>query len=248
MGLSRDCIWLSAGYCVAIRGAVRDTTRFLNQLLPVMLLDIHTHHTTAGPEEYILNIEPEAFLPPEHHTCYYSVGIHPWKVMAAGTGEEAWSRLSEAVRHPSVLAIGEAGLDKLAEADMDRQREVFVRQIMLSESVGKPLVVHCVKAFNELIELKKKHRPRMPWVVHGFRNNLHIARRLLDAGICFSLGEKYQADVLRFVPTDRLLAETDESALPVRAIIARMAAERGIEPDELCARIDENARKIFFRR
>lgn len=211
-----------------------------------MLLDIHTHRKAAGPEECILNVEPEVFLSQDCHVCHYSVGIHPWRVM--DVGEEAWSCLSEAVCHPSVLAIGEAGLDKLAAADMDRQREVFVRQILLSESVEKPLVVHCVKAFNELIELKKKHRPRMPWVVHGFRNNLHIACRLLDAGICFSFGEKYQADVLRFVPADRLLAETDESALPVRTIIARMAAERGIGPDELCARIDENARKIFFRR
>ncbi len=117
----------------------------------------------------------------------------------------------------------------------------------MSESVGKPLVIHCVKAFNELIELKKKYRPQMPWVVHGFRNNLHIACRLMQENIYFSLGERYQPDVLRHVPLECLLAETDESTQDIRMVIGRMAETKNVEVSFLCDRIDENARKIFFR-
>lgn len=213
-----------------------------------MLLDIHTHHVSGASEESILNVEPGAFISAmdESHQCYYSVGIHPWKVMEAG--EEEWGILQEIASRPSVLAIGEAGLDKLTTADMSLQKDAFIRQIFLSESVEKPLVIHCVKAFNELIELKRKYRPQMPWVVHGFRNNLNIARQLMNEGIYFSLGEKYQADVLQNMPLERLLAETDESTLDIRILIARMAGERGLETDGLCHRIDENARKIFFKR
>lgn len=148
-----------------------------------MLLDIHTHRNAAVPGECIFNVEPAWFEPVEG--CYYSVGIHPWKVLEAGP--EDWTTLEKAVCHPSVLAIGEAGLDRLGPADILLQKEVFVRQILLSESVGKPLVIHCVKAFNELIELKKKYRPQMPWVVHGFRNNLHIACQLMQENIYLSL-------------------------------------------------------------
>lgn len=209
-----------------------------------MLLDIHTHHITALPGESILNVEPARFDPAEGY--YYSVGIHPWKASEAGL--EEWKRLEEAAGHPSVLAIGEAGLDKLASADRMLQKEAFVRQISLSESVRKPLVIHCVKAFNELVELKKKLRPQMPWVVHGFRNNLNIACRLMQEGIYFSLGERYQADVLQNVPLERLLAETDESTLNIRMIIGQMAAAKDLELSSLCTRIDENARKIFFQR
>lgn len=209
-----------------------------------MLLDIHTHHMAALPGESILNVEPARFDPAEGY--YYSVGIHPWK--ASEAGPEEWKRLEEAVGHPSVLAIGEAGLDKLASADRMLQKEAFVRQISLSESVRKPLVIHCVKAFNELVELKKKLRPQMPWVVHGFRNNLNIACRLMQEGIYFSLGERYQADVLQNVPLERLLAETDESTLNIRMIIGQMAAAKDLELSGLCTRIDENARKIFFQR
>jgi TatD DNase family protein len=184
-----------------------------------MLLDIHTHRNAAVPGECIFNVEPAWFEPVEG--CYYSVGIHPWKVLEAGP--EDWTTLEKAVCHPSVLAIGEAGLDRLGPADILLQKEVFVRQILLSESVGKPLVIHCVKAFNELIELKKKYRPQMPWVVHGFRNNLHIACRLMQENIYFSLGERYQPDVLRHVPLECLLAETDESTQDIRMVIGRMA-------------------------
>ena len=154
----------------------------------------------------------------------------------------------ETAGHPSVLAIGEAGLDKLASADILLQKEVLIRQILLSESVGKPLVIHCVKAFNELIELKKRYRPQMPWVVHGFRNNLNIACRLMQEDIYFSLGEKYQPDVLQNVPLERLLAETDESPLDIRTVIGQMAEAKDVAVSLLCDRISENTRKIFFQR
>lgn len=208
-----------------------------------MLLDIHTHRHTAVPGEYIFNAEPARFEPAEG--CYYAVGIHPWKVSEAGP--EDWAMLEKAVCHPSVLAIGEAGLDRLASADMLLQKEVFVRQILLSESVGKPLVIHCVKAFDELIGLKKKYRPQMPWVVHGFRNNLQIACRLMRENMYFSLGERYRPEVLLHVPLERLLAETDESARDIREVIGRMAEMKETEVSFLCGRIDENARRIFFR-
>lgn len=209
-----------------------------------MLLDIHTHTVPVVPGESILNVEPRLFAPVAGG--YYSVGIHPWRVASVGPGE--WECLEEAVRHPSVLAVGEAGLDKLFPADGVLQKDFFIRQVLLSESVGKPLVIHCVRAFNELVELKRKYRPQMPWIVHGFRNNLNIARQLVREDIYFSLGEKYQAEVLQYVPFGRLLAETDESALGIRAIISGMARTKGVEASCLCVRIDENARKIFFRR
>lgn len=88
----------------------------------------------------------------------------------------------------------------------------------------------------------------MPWVVHGFRNNLHIACRLMQENIYFSLGERYQPDVLRHVPLECLLAETDESTQDIRMVIGRMAETKNVEVSFLCDRIDENTRKIFFQR
>lgn len=207
-----------------------------------MLLDIHTHHVPPVADEGIHNVAPEDFSPLAG-ACY-SVGIHPWSV--ADGWEGRWPGLEKAARHPSVLALGETGLDKLSPVDFVLQTEVFERHIGLSEEVRKPLVIHCVKAFNELVELKRKHRPSVPWVVHGFRNNLHIARTLWREGLYLSLGEKYQEPVLQEAPLERLLAETDESPAGIRSVVGGMAERLGIPCAELCRRLDENARKVFF--
>ncbi len=221
-----------------------------------MLLDIHTHHrsSTEASDESIFNIAltsspvilnevKNLFTQGEG---YFSLGIHPWT--AAQATSETWAILEEAVRHPQVLAIGEAGLDKLTTSDWNIQQEAFIRQIQLSEAVGKPLIIHCVKAFNEIIRLKKEMKPQQSWIIHGFRNNLNIARQLMNEGIYLSLGEKYQTDVLMSIPLERLLVETDESTCPVRDIVVRMAEVRGMEADELIKILTENVQSIFFRR
>ncbi len=207
-----------------------------------MLLDIHTHHPVDGS---ILSIDlASSVVRPSKGYC--SIGIHPWT--ASKTTTETWTALEEAVCHPNVLAIGEAGLDKLAATDWNIQQETFIRQIRLSEAVGKPLIIHCVKAFNEVIRLKKEIKPCQPWIIHGFRNNLNIARQLMNEDIHLSLGEKYQTEVLMNIPLERLLVETDESTLPIRDIIAHMAEARGMEADELIKKLTENVQNIFFRR
>mgnify|MGYP000494240268 CR=1 FL=1 len=86
----------------------------------------------------------------------------------------------------------------------------------------------------------------MPWVVHGFRNNLQYCLPADAGNIYFSLGERYQPDVLRHVPLECLLAETDESTQDIRMVIGRMAETKNVEVSFLCDRIDENARKSFF--
>lgn len=119
---------------------------------------------------------------------------------------------------------------------------------LLREAMGKPLIIHCVKAFNELVELKRKFRPNVPWVVHGFRNNVNIARMLLREDIRLSIGEKYQLPVLQEIPLECLLTETDESRMPVRDIIKSIAEVRRVTAEELSMQIAENAGKIFFQR
>ena len=105
-----------------------------------MLLDIHTHRNAAVPGECIFNVEPAWFEPVEG--CYYSVGIHPWKVLEAGP--EDWTTLEKAVCHPSVLAIGEAGLGGFGPAGILFVKEGVVRQTFFMEGGGKTLVVYFV--------------------------------------------------------------------------------------------------------
>ena len=99
-------------------------------------------------------------------------GVHPW-------------RADEAFDVPDLrekLAIGECGLDAACGVSMDKQLEVFKGQIELSEREEKPLIIHCVKAIDGLLRLRRDLHPKMPWMFHGFRGKPQQLRSLLAAG------------------------------------------------------------------
>lgn len=209
--------------------------------------DIHTHRPApaAGGGFRLVNASPAGFAP--QAGCLYSVGLHPWTLTADGSGPDEWARLAEAVRLPQVLAVGEAGLDKLAEAPLEVQEAVLARQARLAEETGKPLVVHLVRAADELLRLRKRLRPRMPWVIHGFRGKEQLAAEWVRHGLYLSFGAQFRAEALRAVPLDRLFLETDESLLPVAQVYARAAQARGMTADELAAAVRANVRAVFLR-
>lgn len=121
------------------------------------------------------------------------------------------------------MAIGECGIDLLKGGPLYRQMQVMKRQIDLSESLGKPLVVHCVHGHDVIIGLKKDLQPVQNWAIHGFRGKPTVAKMLTDKGIWLSFGEKFNDNSVREVPAGMLLAETDESDSPISAIITRLS-------------------------
>ena len=210
-------------------------------------VDIHTHRLPRIPGTAIVNCYPDVFAPKEGE--WYSVGIHPWHVPAAVTSNVRCEMnvLSSLVGHPQVLAIGEAGLDKLADAPMAVQMEVFEYQARLSVELGKPLVIHLVKAMSELLKLKQQIKPANPWIIHGFRGKPALAEECLRHGFYLSFGEKYQEEALRITPADRLFLETDESSVLVADLYSRAAEVRRVSLAELTEAIRENIAKVFFK-
>ena len=204
-----------------------------------MIKDIHTHRIDV--REAVISVNPWEFAPVDG-LCY-SVGIHPWQ--AARAAEADFDRLAECATSGNVLMIGECGIDKLRGGDLPMQMSVLERHIALSEQVCKPLVLHCVRASNELCRLRRVLRPRMPWIVHGFRGNAHVASQLLDAGFYLSYGERFNPEALAITPADRLLAETDESLLPIDEIYRRLAASRQVTVVELVAGISHVLRNLM---
>lgn len=204
-----------------------------------MIKDIHTHRIDA--REAVISVNPWEFNPVEG--LYYSVGIHPWQ--AARAAEADFDRLAECATSGNVLMIGECGIDKLRGGELSMQTGVLERHIALSEQVCKPLVLHCVRASNELCRLRRQLRPSMPWIVHGFRGNAHVASQLLDAGFYLSYGERFNPEALAITPAYRLLAETDESLLPIDEIHRRLAASRQIEVVEFVRHVEEVVKELL---
>jgi len=175
-------------------------------------------------------------------------------------------------RDPKVVAIGECGLDYYRfEGDVEelkkKQKKAFEMQIELSKETAKPLMIHCRDAFRDTLDILKAVGGRAG-VAHSFVRTVDEARELLDLGFYFTFAgnitfkpraDKPSADeVIRFIPADRLLSETDAPYLapaPYRGkrnepayiieVVKRLAELKGITVDEMAAQIIENAKRIF---
>lgn len=190
----------------------------------IALLDIHSHRTAPYPQG-IISVEPAQFSPVEGQL--WSVGLHPWNL--PDDPAAAVKSMNAIVTRPDVVAIGETGLDSLRGAPMWLQILSLQAHIRLSEEIGKPLVLHCVRAHDSLLAIRREMRPAQPWIIHGFRGKPTVARILLDAGCHISLGERFNPAAAAIIPSDRLLAETDESPLPIARIIAAISEARGAD-------------------
>lgn len=201
----------------------------------MFLFDIHTHNKAANPATAILN-----------STCWspdrlISAGIHPWGI--TGNGEEQFAAVREAAGHRNTIAIGECGLDFLkSDATPEVQEQIFIAHAKLAEEYKKPLIIHCVKAIDRLIALHKSIVPQQPWIIHGFRGKPQQAVQLIKAGFYISLGEHFNRESAKSIPTDRLFIDSDESRLPIADIYAAVAAARGITTGELAEQIERNVR------
>lgn len=181
------------------------------------IIDCHTHQPRP---QAVVQASPSSIQEPG---LVYSVGIHPWDT----AGDFDMKTLRAALLRPGTVAVGEAGLDALRGAPMERQIEIFEAQIELSESLGLPLIIHCVRASHHLLELRRHLKPSQPWIYHGFRGGAAAARQLLDAGLYLSLGPKFNDEAARAIPSDRLMIETDDTVIDIADVARSVSAARG---------------------
>ncbi len=217
-------------------------------------IDIHTHQTLSGNGElFIKNLFPSddmELLPPGG---FYSVGLHPWFITNNHDHKAQLMELENKAVLPEVVAIGECGLDKLANTESQLQLEVFISQCKLAEKVNKPVVIHCVKSYNEIFHLKRKLKPTVPWILHGYFGNTMITNQLVPLGLYFSLGKMFLQDeeealrVAEIIPVRQLFFETDEWNKPVSEVYQRYARIKGIGEEELKEQIMWNFREVFIR-
>lgn len=186
-----------------------------------------------------------------NNSCYFSLGIHPWFIERQNI-EAAFRTLESLTRHPKLLAIGECGLDKCIDTPMSAQIAVFSRQAQLSEALGKPLIIHCVRAFAELLQLKKRLAPKAAWIMHGFSGKPALAAQLIQHGCYVSFGkallltDSRASQALRTAPIDRLFLETDAAGVSIDTIYAAAAKIRGIDTTELRRQVHRNFLTVFF--
>lgn len=177
---------------------------------------------------------------------FFSAGVHPQDALkySCADFEPLWDS-------PNCLAVGECGLDRTADVPLARQVEVFRAQIEEAARRDKPLVIHCVRCFPELIRMKTDSgADALQWVLHGFRGAKRKAFELLDAGFALSFGAGLLRDAGNMeyfaeIPLDRILIETDESPELFPQILAEASAMHLLPPAEFAAAVESNFRRIF---
>ena len=212
-----------------------------------MIVDSHTHTSRPGA---VINLDPTQMgrrNPRLLNDRWYSVGIHPWNSLLATTAD--LDRLRELASRKRVVAIGECGLDTVHESylrlddktgdviqalpDLARQTELLKYQIALSEELRLPLLLHVVKRFPEILALKIKIKPRMPWVIHGFRGKPRLVEELMRHGFYISYGEHFNRLSVEATPSDRMLAETDDSSVSLEQVIDSLPVKPQLTLPEL---------------
>ena len=165
--------------------------------------DIHTHNPRAT--DAVINLGRDEL--PARPDALYSVGWHPW--WGADGADFSW--VERVAADPRVALIGECGIDRLRGGDIDAQIELTRRHALLAERLRKPLILHIVRAWSEILALRASLKPIVPWIIHGFRGNKALADQLIRAGFLLSLGPKAPASLRETLPPDKILFETDET-------------------------------------
>lgn len=180
-----------------------------------------------------------------------TVGIHPWQCEHKDV--EAWiNQLESVCKNPNVIAIGEIGLDRLRGGGLEMQSKILLAQAEIAQRTNKPIVIHCVRAWGELIKaLSDAELLSVKKAIHGFRGKAELAIQLVNLNYYLSFGSilvdptPELAEALTVVPLNRLFFETDISEMPIDEVYAAASDILDIPVEELGQQLEKNFSEFF---
>lgn len=210
-------------------------------------INIHTHRYQGSTHhlEFVnhsIGHEQYPILP-----STISAGLHPWYIT-----EETLSHqkvvLQTVAGQPKVKMIGECGLDRLCATEWSLQEQAFSFQIELANHLQKPLVIHCVKAYSEVLYHLKRQNNQVPVIFHGFNKNVNLALSLVEKGYYLSFGKALRQpaiqNTLRLLPLQQFFLETDDADLPIETVYDWARSTLSISLAELHERLHQNLHNI----
>lgn len=210
------------------------------------LFDIHTHKIAGGNALAIQNLSNN--FDSISAKGKYSCGLHPWFITEE-TLISDFALLNAAISFPNVVAIGECGLDRVCNTSFSLQMKAFVMQVKLANSSGKPLIIHCVRAYNEVLSILNQEKNKMPVIFHGYNKGEALAIKLIECGYYLSFGESLLLNVknkiFEKIPIEKIFLETDNSPLTIESIFIKASLLKKIEINLLSLQITKNAEEVF---
>lgn len=210
-----------------------------------MYFDCHTHHPVPEAVKGIRSLYQD--FDRLHTPGFYSIGLHPWYI--PDDPFAIIQKIDALAVSSQVVAIGETGLDKLCNTDWVLQVQVFREQIRLAKRRNKPLIIHCVRAFQEIQSVLREEEVSVPVIFHGFNKSLAIARELISQGYYLSFGKSLEKQsmqaVFTAVPAKQVFLETDDADIEIGDVYRMAAAVLQIDPGQLEEQLNQNALHVF---
>lgn len=211
------------------------------QSAAIQYIDIHTHK--AYQDNTIAIFNAHLFQSYAHKALSY--GLHPWYIKDVA---KEMQQLRKHLLSHQVLAIGECGLDKMTSTPFPIQEEAFKLQVQLAREHNLPIIVHCVKAYQECMNYLGDYDKV---IFHGFNKKINFLLPLLFKGYYISFGTALLQPTASIIesfmetPLEQLFLETDHKATPIKEVYKAAAKIRGISEEALIKQINKNYEKVF---
>jgi TatD DNase family protein len=215
----------------------------------INFIDIHTHRLNRDENTFsVMNIRlPDNEIPEK---IYVSAGWHPWDIEPFPLFQIKTS-LENAASRENVLALGECGLDRSVNIPFEKQVEVFKIHLSLAKKLEKPLIVHCVKAYSDLLEILKKEKFNGKIVLHNFNGNRPQIDSFLKTDTFFSLGKQIENQnskaykSIAYFPPEKIFLETDDAEISIQETYLFASKLLNIPVEKLKSQIKQNFTMLF---
>jgi TatD DNase family protein len=217
-----------------------------------LYLNFHAHQQKPDEKEIVIQsiFLQENLVTPKSDKIFFTSGLHPWHANLLNK-HEIDLRLNSLIKSNSIVAIGETGIDKLKGPDVKTQTRVFIQHVEIAEKYNMPVIVHSVKAHNELLKLKKELKSKVPWVIHHFNGSKQMAFDLIDHGFYLSLSYHINnnssrlSDYLSELPINKIFLETDDFDINIKDLYKIAAQKFEISIEELINQLMNNLKSLL---
>jgi len=220
---------------------------------------------TAGTS--VKSSEKAVALAKIYPQVYAAVGIHPHE--AADIQKADIAMIAGLANNPKVVALGEMGLDFYRNyTPRDSQYQTFKWQLELAGDLRLPVIIHARQSTKEMLEILsdwvKKSHAGSPGVIHCFQDTITAAKSYLEMGFYLAFGgyigypNSHLAEVIKTIPEDRLLVETDAPYLPpqkyrgqrnepayITLTVEKLVEILGTSAEKVAWQTTENAMRLF---
>lgn len=212
-----------------------------------LYLNFHAHQQKPGDDEVVIQslFLQDNLTKQSSDKIFFTSGLHPWHADQLDLNQID-EKLEKLISEKKIIAIGETGLDKLKGVKWETQFRVLKKHIEISEKDQLPLVIHSVKAHNEILKLKKDTGAKSHWVIHNFTGSKQMAMDFIDHGFYLSLCHHIKNKNSRInhffhqLPIDKIFLETDDFDISIKELYKIAAEKFMISIEELKGQLISN--------